>query len=197
MDAEAVTLDDYMTRVGVILSQTQGPAILVGHSLGGITITQAGENYTGLISKLVYLTAFIPGNNQSRFEMDNDVEEESLAGRYRIYSDDKKTMVMDDAGIKPAFYADCDDKTIAWVKERLCPQATSIAKTRVQTSDARWGSIPRAYIECTGDKAIPIAQQRACWAKHPCHPVITMETSHSPFMSSPVALADHLHSLSD
>ena len=50
MDAADVTLADYVTRVGVVLSQAPSPVHLVGHSLGGITITQAGENYAGLIS---------------------------------------------------------------------------------------------------------------------------------------------------
>ena len=195
MDAADVTLDDYMTRVGVVLTQAPEPVILVGHSLGGITITQAGENYAGLISKLVYLTAFIPDNNESRFDLDGGGAEGSLSGQYRQFSGDNKTMTIQDEGVKPTFYADCDDETVDWVKERLCPQATLIAQTKVQTSDAGWGSIPRAYIECTEDRAIPIAQQRACWEAHPCDTVITMETSHSPFMSAPEALADHLHSL--
>ena len=197
MYAADVTLADYVTRVGVVLSQAPSPVHLVGHSLGGITITQAGEDYSGLISKLVYLTAFIPGDNESRFDLDGGGAEGSLTGNYRIFSSDKKTMFIADEGIKPTFYADCDEETVSWVKERLCPQATVIAQTKVRTSDARWGSIPRVYIECTEDRAIPISQQRACWERHPCAPVITMETSHSPFMSAPEMLADHLHRLAD
>ena len=197
MDAADVTLEDYITRVGVVLSQAPGLVHLVGHSLGGITITQAGEAYTGLISKLVYLTAFIPGDNESRFDLDGGGAEGSLTGNFRIFSADKKTMVIADEGIKPTFYADCDDETVSWVQKRLCPQATIIAQTKVRTSDAGWGSIPRVYIECTEDRAIPIAQQRACWERHPCAPIITMETSHSPFMSAPETLADHLHLIAD
>jgi len=195
MDPADVTLDDYMARVGEVLAQASEPVILVGHSLGGITITQAGENYTDQISKLVYLTAFMPANGENRFDVDGGGGEKSLTNQYRQFSADGKTMTVADEGVKPTFYADCDDETVAWVKQHLCPQAIIIARTNVSTSDARWGSLPKAFIACAQDRAIPLAVQRACFERHACDPVIIMETSHSPFMSQPEALVDHLASL--
>jgi len=190
-----VTLDDYMARVGEVLTQASEPVVLVGHSLGGITVTQAAENYADQISKLVYLTAFVPGNGENRFSVDGGGAEGSLTNQYRQTSEDGKTMTIAEEGIKPTFYADCDDETIAWVKQRLCPQAVSIATTNVSTSDAGWGSLSKAYIACTQDRSIPLAVQQSCWERHGCDPVITMETSHSPFMSQPEVLANHLASL--
>ena len=191
---EDVTLDDYVSRVGSVLQSTSEPAVLVGHSLGGVTITQAGENYAERISKLVYLTAAIPGNGQCRLDVREGAEGSSLE-EFRILSEDGKTMTVQEDGVKPAFYADCDDATVAWVIERLSPQATIIPKTQVSTTPERWGRLPRAYIQCTDDKAIPLKNQEFFCNNHPCDPIVKMSTSHSPFMSEPAALADHLHAV--
>jgi hypothetical protein len=104
-------------------------------------------------------------------------------------------MTVERDGVKPTFYGDCDDATVAWVVERLSPQATIIPKTPVSTTPNRWGRLPRAYIQCTEDRAIPLKNQEYFCSNHPCDPVIKMHTSHSPFMSKPQALADHLHGL--
>jgi pimeloyl-ACP methyl ester carboxylesterase len=191
---EDVTLDDYVSRVGSVLQSTSEPVVLVGHSLGGVTITQSGENYAERISKLVYLTAAIPGDGQSRLDVREGYQGSSLEG-FRILSEDGKTMTVQEDGVKPAFYADCDDATVAWVAERLTPQATIIPKTPVSTTPERWGRLPRAYIQCTEDRAIPLKNQEYFCNNHPCDPVIKMTTSHSPFMSEPEALADHLHAV--
>jgi hypothetical protein len=49
--------------------------------------------------------------------------------------------------------------------------------------------VPRAYIECTQDNAVPLALQRLMQADQPCTPVFTLETDHSPFYSAPDQLA--------
>ncbi|MEK9677523.1 MAG: hypothetical protein VW169_03945 [Rhodospirillaceae bacterium] len=75
------------------------------------------------------------------------------------------------------------------------PQATAISNAAVQTTAEKWGTIPRAFIACTLDQAIPLEQQQACWERYLCDPVITMETSHSPFMSQPAELAGYLDAI--
>jgi hypothetical protein len=53
----------------------------------------------------------------------------------------------------------------------------------------RFGSLRRVYIECTADRAIPIAIQRQMQADSPGTEVLSLETSHSPFFSAPAKLA--------
>lgn len=104
-DLRTVTLDDYMTRIGVVLSQVEEPAIMVGHSLGGISITQAGEIYTSQIAKLVYLTAFILANGESRASMRIAQSPPAWAGS-REMSEDGAAMSFTDEAIGPIFYND-------------------------------------------------------------------------------------------
>jgi hypothetical protein len=48
------------------------------------------------------------------------------------------------------------------------------------------------YIECTLDRAIGIEKQRLMQELRPCEQILTLEADHSPFVSTPRELADHL-----
>ncbi len=54
-----VSLDSYVKTVTNILDSQPEPLILVGHSLGGISISQAAENRPDKVKALVYLCAFL------------------------------------------------------------------------------------------------------------------------------------------
>ena len=57
------SLADDVAATKRILDQQQGPALLVGHSYGGVVITEAG-NAPGVVG-LVYIAAFIPDKGES------------------------------------------------------------------------------------------------------------------------------------
>src|SRR5690242_16387154 len=65
------------------------------------------------------------------------------------------TMTVRDEGLAPAFYHDCSPEDIAFARARLVPQPMRAAgpQPRPLTRE-RFGSIPRAYIECLQDRAI-------------------------------------------
>ena len=64
-----VTLDAYIDHVCEIISSQPEPAVLVGHSLAGITITQVAERMPERQAWLVYLTAMMPENGQNRVDL--------------------------------------------------------------------------------------------------------------------------------
>ena len=67
-----------------------------------------------------------------------------------------------------------------------------ISTTPVNTTKIKWGSLPQAYIICLQASAIlPNAQKHMC-ATHQCSPISKVNTSHSPFVSKPSELANHL-----
>ena len=63
--AGQVTLKSYTDHVCEVLDELDEPAILVGHSLGGLTITQSAEYRPDKIKTLVYLTALLLGNGEA------------------------------------------------------------------------------------------------------------------------------------
>jgi hypothetical protein len=61
----------------------------------------------------------------------------------------------------------------------------------------RWGRVPRAFIECSEDRTLPLAKQRAMQAPAPCDPVLMLEADHSPFLCAPDALAEAMLTIAE
>ena len=98
-------------------------------------------------------------------------------------------------GLKPTFYHDCSDEDVAWAKSKLGKQALKPMGAPLATSDHKFGGVRRVYIECLQDRTLVPEFQKQMYTDLPCEKVISMDTSHSPFMSAPKELANHLMSL--
>ena len=186
-----VTLDGYAQKICKVLDTQPEAVILVGHSLGGLGITQAAEYRPDKIKVLVYLTAFLLQNGQSRLML-RDQDPESLTPNNTIYSDDKTYAVIKPEGVKANFYADCSAKDISMAKSLLCSQAIAPLATPMHITQENFGRIPRVYIQCLQDRAISPSMQKKMYTASPCQKVLSLNTSHSPFLSAPKELVAHL-----
>ena len=186
---EQVTLAGYVERVGEALSRLPEPALLLGHSMGGMVIAQAGEEHAPRVRALVYLAAFLPRDGESLgglaipSAVTPNLRPDREAGVVRF----------DPAGARDAFYHDCSDADVETASARLCPQPVTPWTGGVSLG-ARYEAIPRHYVECTFDRAIPIAEQRRMQTATPCC-VHTLEAAHSPFYSMPDELAGVLDAI--
>lgn len=186
-----VSLDSNVKLICELLDQETEPVVLVGHSMGGISITQVAELRSDKIKTLVYLAAHLPRNGES-LNILSENDEGSLVTPNVILSDDLTYTTIKKESVGEVFYGDCTDADIAWVKELIGPEATTIGPTKVVTSPENYGRVKKVYIECLLDRAIPIAMQRRMYQNSPCDEVHTMNASHSPFLSKPRELADLL-----
>lgn len=179
-----VSLQSCVDRVVEILHTRSEPVILVGHSTGGLTITQTAEQRLSMVRALVYLSAFLLQNGERCVDIKDP---ESLARGNLVLSKDGGN-----EWVKEVFYNDCSEKDIARAQSLLVPAPLQIAFTPVATSENNFGLVPRYYIECLRDRAITHPCQRRMYMALPCERVFTLDTSHSPFLSAPQALVDHL-----
>jgi pimeloyl-ACP methyl ester carboxylesterase len=190
-----VTLQGYADRICQILAAEAEPVILVGHSMGGIAITQAAEACPDSIQALVYLSAFLPSSGES-LEYWAKQMAESLVAPNMLVAEDQVSVTVSDEIIIDAFYGDCHPEEAQLAKSRLLPQALAPIVSPVTTSEEKFGRVKRYYIECLQDRAIPIGMQRSMYGAVPCQSVLSMNTSHSPFLSVPEVLAASLMSVS-
>ena len=194
-----VTLEAYAEHVCGVLDSLDGPAVLVGHSLGGLTISRTAELRPGGVAVLVYLTALLLGDGETFAPATSgDPAEVRRALETRTswnIADDLTHVVYKPELAQHRFYNDCSDEDVAWAKSMIVPQPVGPLVSPMQVSDANFGRVPRIYIECSLDNAVTPEHARAMYTSLPCAEVITMQTGHSPFLSAPDELTRHLNGL--
>lgn len=186
-----VSLRAYADRVVKVLEAQSEPVVLVGHSMGGIVISQAAEYRPERVKTLVYVCAFLLRDGESLLQIAQG-DTEALVLPNLVMTDDQSSATVRDEAIKEAFYGDCSDEDVARAKSLLVPQAAAPFATPVRTTAENFGRVPRIYIECLRDRAISPSVQKKMYTALPCQRVISMDTSHSSFFSAPEELAAHL-----
>ncbi len=189
-----VSLQAYTDKVCQVLDAQSDRVVLVGHSMGGIVITQAAEYRPAKIKTLVYLTAFLLRNGESLLQVASG-DTEALLLPNLIMAEDQSYSTVRDEALKDVFYGDCSDEDVARARSLLVPQAAAPPAAPMNTTEENFGRIPRVYIECLRDRAISPSVQKRMYTALPCQKVISMDTDHSPFFSAPEELVAHLTSL--
>lgn len=190
-DLASITAEDYVAVVAQVLRTVQGPVVLVGHSLGGATISLAAEQAPDRVGRLVYLTAFLVPTGQTvgataaadkGSRIPSAVRRDAESGASRINPERAQEV----------FFHDCADADVQMAQQLLCPEPAAMGRTPLRLTAERFGRVDRAYIECLQDRAISIGAQRAMQAALPCRQVAQLDSSHSPFFSRQRELADLL-----
>ncbi|MFZ5779451.1 MAG: alpha/beta fold hydrolase [Pseudomonadota bacterium] len=190
-----VTLADNVDKLARILDRTDGQVVLVGHSLGGVTISQLAEARRRKIKALVYVCALLPPSGKTGRDM-TSLEPDAMFRLSRQVSPDGLTYTFARDKLPALFYADVSPEDRYRAMERLRPQPLAISTTPVTLTEERFGSVPRWYIECKFDDAIRLNLQRAMVKMTPCT-VISMDCGHSPFYSNPEELVEHLEAIAN
>ncbi len=190
-----MTMKAYIKSVTDLLAKQAEPIILVGHSLCGAVISQAVEQHPTMVSKLVYVCAFLLENNGTVL----DAMKKDEAGEFLprlVFTDDQRGAKFDDATLREVFYNETPEQRIQWAKPQLITtQPTEPFGAPVKITNERFGTIPRAYIKCMRDKITTSqAQQRMINTFH-CEQVFELDADHAPFLSKPKELSDALMSL--
>lgn len=186
-----MTLDANARLVADRVEAAGEPVVLVGHSMGGISITQAAELVPERIATLVYVTAFLPGDGQSLVEL-ADGDPSALVQPNLVVDEAAGSCVIDEQARQAVFFGECSDEDARWAAAQLVPESLAAVAAPVRITEERAGVVARVYIECERDRAISIAKQRQMWAARPCARVFTLDADHSPFLSRPRELAEHL-----
>jgi pimeloyl-ACP methyl ester carboxylesterase len=189
-----ITLQLYVNHVCQIIDSQAEPVILVAHSLGGSTISQAAENRPGKIKALVYLSGLLLLNGEAAVNYTLSDTEAIVLPNLTMPEDLSYSSVNEEI-VKEAFYGHCSEEDINYAKPRLVPEASAPFQTPVVTTEEKFGQIPRVYISCLKDKAIGPSTQKKMYTNLPCDKLIRMDTDHSPFFSAPEELAMHLLSI--
>jgi pimeloyl-ACP methyl ester carboxylesterase len=183
---QSVTLDAYAERVCQALDEGP-PAMLVGHSMGGMVITQAAARSPQQVSLLVYLAAFLPADGQSLMDLVAFPEAaDDQVQANLVVEGDPPVATLPVERARDALFGCCDDEQARWGLEHLGAQPVAAFAQPVDLgSSEAFAALPRAYIKCTRDRAIPPAMQQRMLSAGGCDPVLEIETDHSAWLSRP------------
>lgn len=190
-----MSLDIWRDSVCALVDQAQAPVILVGHSLGGLTTQLVSEARPDKIALAVYLAAFLLPNGFSPQRFYQSQKTASVVMAHATVDEESGIVTFDPGAAKRIFYNTTPASEASIAASHLRPLHRSVLGTPLRLSEDRFGRVPRAYIETTDDQALPPALQEAMIAYMPCDTVIRMAGDHSPFLSAPEILTEHLLAL--
>lgn len=186
--ASAVSLALYRDTVIKAIKQERRPVVLVGHSFGGVTISNVAESVPERIKTLVYVAAFLPQNGMSLLDMAKADRGSLLPPHLKF--DAARGVVSIDAAIGGGMFA--NDGTARQqasaaahaVDEPLAPLATPVKLTA-----ERFGKADRVYIKTLRDRAVSPTFQDMMIASGGVRLVIKLDTGHLPYLTNPGGLA--------
>ncbi len=211
-----LTLDDYVAHTLQIVRRVadHGPVVLIGHSMGGSTVTGVANSAPELLARIVYLCAYCcveqpnvpayapkPGDVDSLLSRAREVvwigdPVRTGTSRTNPRTGDSQVLATQHA----LLMADLDpDLTPAVLNYALQPDESLHAiLADAQVNPTTWAHLPRTYIRTTHDRVLPPAVQDRMIAEAdalaPTNPfdVHSLTTSHLAPITQPAGIADIL-----
>src|SRR6478735_2260011 len=152
---QTLSLESDVETTHNVLDTQDGPAILVGHSYGGVVITEAGMH--DAVAGLVYITAFAPDKGESVSTL--IAEPPPGAPVPPILPPVDGFLFLDKEKFATSFAADLSPSTAAFMADSQVPWGVEALSGAV--SEPAWRSKPSWYLIATEDRMIPPPAQQA------------------------------------
>lgn len=188
------TLAMAAAKIGELVARELNPVVLAGHSLGGLIISQVAERYPDRIKTLVWIAGFLVPTGaslQSYMESNQHLGHSNVLPNAAL-SDDGTHVTFRREKARETFYNTTPPEVAEVAARRLGPTALDYLAAPVSLSHANFERVPRAYVVCLQDRALPTALQRQMIAERPCQHAFELNSDHSPFLSAPAQLAEYL-----
>jgi pimeloyl-ACP methyl ester carboxylesterase len=164
------------------LAAQNGPAILVGHSYGGVVITEAGNDPN--VAGLVYIAAFAPDAGESVSALIQNPPPGAPVPP--ILPPQDGYLFLDRTQFRASFAADVNADAAAFMADSQVPWGLDALNGAV--SNPAWKTKPSWYLVSTDDRMIPPDAQRAM-SKRAGAAVTEVKASHAVYVSQPEAVA--------
>lgn len=160
-----------------VIAAAKHPVVLVGHSYGGMVITEAGDNPK--VQSLVYVAAFAPDSGESVASL---AEQPVPAGESAapLLPPSNGYLLVDPSKFPKAFAADVDASITGFMAAAQVPWGLDAVKTPI--SKVAWRAKPSYFMVTTKDMMIPPTFQRG-FAKRARSVTKEIDSSHAVMLS--------------
>jgi pimeloyl-ACP methyl ester carboxylesterase len=204
-----ITLDQAADRLIAQIELIGGgqPVTVIAHSMGGTVLTRVAQQSPELVAHAVYLAAFMPASDtpaaayftapENAGELISGLLQADPLAIGALRLDPGSNNLTYRSGLRRTFFGDVEPAIADAAIGLLTPDAPAkIALGETSLTADGWGALPRTYVFCSRDMAMkPPLQQRfiteadAAFPNNPTS-VVTLDASHSPFLSMPRQVAD-------
>jgi pimeloyl-ACP methyl ester carboxylesterase len=182
-----VSLADDVAATKRVIAAQDGPVVLVGHSYGGVVITEAGNEPK--VTRLVYIAAFAPDAGESVSALIKNPP--PGASVPPILPPQDGYLFLDKAKFHDSFAGDVDAERAAFMADSQVPWGLEALGGAV--GEPAWKSKPSWYLVASDDKMIPPPAQRFM-AGRAGSTVVEVAGSHAIYVSQPRAVAELIES---
>ncbi len=166
----------------LVLAAQDRPVVLVGHSYGGVVITEAGTDPK--VAALCYIAAFAPDRGESVASLIKDPPPGAPVPP--ILPPQNGYLLLDKTKFHASFAADVDADRAAFLADSQVPWGLEALGGTI--SEPAWKTKPSWYLVASEDRMIPPAAQRLM-AKRAGATVVEARGSHAIYESQPSAVA--------
>ena len=178
-----LTLEDDVAVTRRAIAAAPGKVILVGHSYGGVVITEAGNDPK--VAGLVYIAAFAPDDGESVSAL--IANPPPGAPVPPILPPQDGFLFLDKAKFAASFAADVDPATAQFMADSQVPWGVGALDGKV--TQASWKAKPSYYLIAKDDRMIPPPAQQFM-SKRIGAKVVEVPGSHSVYVSQPKAVVN-------
>ena len=177
-----IALADDVAVTRRVIAEQKGPVVLVGHSYGGVVITEAGNDPR--VAGLVYIAAFAPDRGESVASLIKDPPPGAPVPP--ILPPQDGFLMLDRKQFAASFAADVAPQKADFMANSQVPWG--VAALNGAVSQPAWQTKPSWYLVATDDRMIPPPAQRLM-SQRAGSSVVEAKGSHAVYVSQPEAVA--------
>ncbi len=186
----SVSLADYANAVVDTANSINGPVIAVGHSMGGIVVSEAAAKAPSAFQALTYLAAFLPISGERLAFLAAKDKASKLNGGIKTHllrgSSTLKEHCLDDA-----LFNQCSAEDARMGKSLLGENPIRPILSSVNLND-QFDAIPKHYIRCMADQAITPSHQEWMANRYTLKSFHDIDSGHMAAHSAPKEVAEAL-----
>jgi pimeloyl-ACP methyl ester carboxylesterase len=182
-----ISLEGDVAATKMVIGAQSEPVILVGHSYGGVVVTEAGNDPK--VAGLVYIAAFAPDQGESVETLIADPPPGAPVPP--ILPPQDGFLFLDREKFHASFAADVSAEQAEFMADSQVPWGVGALSGTI--SEPAWRTKPSWYLVATEDRMIPPPAQRSMSARAGST-VDEVVGSHAIYVSQPVAVADLIRS---